>query len=98
MINNIKIWHKFGIAPLTVAMLSLLVFGMSQQAMAASWDAGIADWFTAANWNTNRVPTAAESTSIDNGGTAQVGVARSKTHDWQQWHQQPGHQRGRHAQ
>jgi T5SS/PEP-CTERM-associated repeat protein/autotransporter-associated beta strand protein len=39
------------------------------------WNAGTDNWFTTGNWDTNAVPTIADSAYIDNGGTAQVQTA-----------------------
>src|SRR3990172_4617173 len=58
-----------------VACVSIALFLPSPaHAADTSWDAATGDWFDGANWNTLNIPTGADNTFIDNGGTAQVAV------------------------
>lgn len=54
---------------------ALAGFASVLRAADTTWSAGTGNWFTAANWNTNAVPTAADRVFISNGGTAQVQAA-----------------------
>lgn len=56
--------------PLAAACLAFI--SIAAHAADTSWNAGTADWSTAANWDTDLVPTAADNVTIANGGTPQV--------------------------
>src|SRR3989304_4832492 len=53
---------------------SLLLLSQEARAIDTFWNAATGDWFDGANWNTLNIPTGADNTFIDNGGTAQVAV------------------------
>lgn len=62
---------------LRLGVLSAALMWSAGSAMAAtiSWNAGIGDWFETGNWDPAQVPVAADTVSINNGGTTTSAAA-----------------------